>query len=142
MEGIIGKSMSDADIKQLLSWSNTNICSDGGSGGHPRSHGTFTRVLGHYVRNEKIMSLENVVQKMTLLAAEHVGINNRGMIAPGFYADLVLFDSATVKDNASIQNPTALSDGILKVWVNGKIVFQNKQSTHQYPGVFVKRAEE
>lgn len=142
VEGIIGKSMSDADIKQLLSWSNTNICSDGGSGGHPRSHGTFTRVLGHYVRDEKIMSLENAIQKMTSLAAEHVGINNRGVIAPGYYADLVLFDAASVKDNATIQNPTALSDGILKVWVNGKIVFENKQSTHQYPGMFVKRGIE
>lgn len=142
VEGIIGKSMSDADIKQLLSWSNTNICSDGGSGGHPRSHGTFTRVLGHYVRDEKIMSLENAVQKMTSLAAEHVGIRNRGMVAPGFFADLVLFDAAIVKDNATIQNPTALSDGILRVWVNGKIVYQDKQSTHQYPGAFIKRALE
>ncbi len=142
VEGIIGKSMSDADIKQLLSWANTNICSDGGSGGHPRSHGTFTRVLGHYVRDEKIISLENAVQKMTSLAAEHVGIANRGIIAPGYFADLVLFDSATVKDNATIQNPTALSDGILKVWVNGKIVYENKQPTHQYPGVFIKRAIE
>ena len=140
VEGIIGKSMSDADIKQLLSWSNTDICSDGGSGGHPRSHGAFTRVLGHYVRDEKIMSLENAVQKMTSLAAEHVGMSDRGIIAPGYFADLVLFDAATVKDNATIQNPTALSDGILKVWVNGKIVYADKQSQHQYPGVFIKRA--
>ncbi len=142
VEAIIGKSMSDDDVRQLLSWSNTNICSDGGSGGHPRSHGTFARVLGHYVRDEKIMSLENAVQKMTSLAAEHVGIKNRGLVAPSYYADLVLFDSATVKDNATIQNPTALSDGILKVWVNGKVVYQDKKSTQQYPGMFVKRAIE
>ena len=58
-----------------------------------------------YVRDEKIMSLENAVQKMTSLAAEHVGIANRGIIASGYFADLVLFDSATVKDNATIQNP-------------------------------------
>ena len=141
-EGIIGKSMTDADIKQLLSWANTNICSDGGAGGHPRSHGAFTRVLSYYVRDEKIMSLENAVQKMTSLAAEHVGIKNRGIIAPGYFADLVLFDAATVKDNATIQNPTALSDGILKVWVNGKIVYQDKATTHQYPGMFIKRANQ
>jgi N-acyl-D-amino-acid deacylase len=141
-EGIIGKSMTDADIKQLLSWANTNICSDGGAGSHPRSHGAFTRVLSKYVRDEKIMSLENAIQKMTSLAAEHVGIKNRGIIAPGYFADLVLFDAATVKDNATIQNPTALSDGILKVWVNGKIVYQDKESTHQYKGMFIKRGIE
>lgn len=142
VEGIIGKSMTDEDIIKLLSWANTNICSDGGDGGHPRSHGAFTRVLGYYVRERKIMSLENAIYKMTSLAAEHVGLTSRGLIAPGYYADLVLLDPATVKDNATIQNPTALSDGILKVWVNGKIVFENKQSTHQYPGMFLKRAAE
>ncbi len=141
-EGIIGKSMTDEDIIKLLSWANTNICSDGGDGGHPRSHGAFTRVLGYYVRERKIMSFENAIYKMTALAAEHVGIANRGLIAPGYYADLVLLDPATVKDNATIQNPTALSDGIFKVWVNGKIVYENKQTTHQYPGMFVKRAVE
>jgi N-acyl-D-aspartate/D-glutamate deacylase len=88
------------------------------------------------------MSLENAIYKMTALAAEHVGIADRGVIAAGYYADLVLLDPATVKDNASIQNPKALSDGILKVWVNGKIVYENKQSTHQYPGMFLKRASE
>lgn len=142
VEGIIGKSMNEADIRQLLSWSNTNLCSDGADGGHPRSYGAFTRFLGNYVRDKKIMSLENAIQKMTSLAAEHTGIANRGVIAPGFYADLVLLDPTTVQDNATFQNPTALSDGILKVWVNGKIVYGNKQSTHQYPGMFIKRASE
>ena len=79
---------------------------------------------------------------MTSLAAEHTGIKNRGIIAAGYAADVVLFDPFTVKDNSTIQNPTALSDGILKVWVNGKIVFENKQTTHQYPGVFIARATE
>ncbi|NNV53985.1 serine hydrolase [Limnovirga soli] len=141
-EGILGKSMTDEDIIQLLSWANTNICSDGGDGGHPRGYGAFTRVLGYYVRERKIMSLENAIYKMTGLAAEHVGLANRGIIAPGYYADLVLLDPATVKDNATIQNPTALSEGIVQVWVNGKIVYHNKQSTHQYPGTLLKRALE
>ena len=138
VEGIIGKSMSDADVMQLLSWSNTNLCSDGEDGGHPRGYGTFTKFLGNYVRGKKIMSLENAIQKMTSLAAEHTGIANRGVIAPGFYADLVLLDPATVQDKATFQNSTALSEGILKVWVNGKIVYENKQSTHQYSGMFLK----
>lgn len=140
VEGIIGKSMTDANIASLLAWPNTNVCSDGGSGGHPRSHGAFTRVLRYYVRQKKTMSLENAVYKMTALAAEHVGIRDRGVVAPGYAADLVLFDPETVKDNATIQNPTALSDGILKVWVNGKLVFENKKTTRQYPGAFLVRA--
>ena len=139
VERVIGKSMSDVDVKQLLSWSNTNLCSDGSDGGHPRSYGAFTRFLGYYVRDKKIISLENAIQKMTSLAAEHTGIVNRGVIAPGFYADLVLLDPATVQDKATFQNPTALSEGILKVWVNGKISFENNQGTNQYSGMFLKR---
>lgn len=140
VEGILGKSMTDADVVPLLSWANTNLCSDGGAGGHPRSHGAFTRFLSTYVREKKAVSLETAIYKMTALAAEHVGIKNRGVIAPGYAADLVLFDPATVKDNATVENPTALSDGILKVWVAGKIVYQNKASTHRYPGVFLTTA--
>lgn len=143
VQSIIAKSMSDSDIMNFLSWANTNICTDGWDGGkHPRGYGAFTRVLANYVRNKKIMSLENAIYKMTSLAAEHTGIANRGVIAPGFYADLVLLDPITVQDNATIQNPSALSDGILKVWVNGKIVFEEKKSTHQYPGLFLKRQME
>lgn len=138
-EGIIGKSMTDVDISTLLAWPNTNICSDGGAGGHPRSHGAFTRVLGYYVREKKIMSLENAVYKMTALAAEHTGIKNRGLIAPGYFADLVLLDPETVKDNATIQQPTALSGGIIAVWVNGKLVFKDNQATKNYPGMLLKK---
>ena len=71
--------------------------------------------------------------------AEHLGLHNRGVIEPDAYADLVLFDPATVKDNATIQNSQALSDGIEKVWVNGKLVYQHKRSLGVYPGVFIKR---
>lgn len=139
VEVIIGKSMNDADVQQLLSWSNTNLCSDGSDGGHPRSFGAFTRFLGKYVRDKKIISLENAIQKMTSLAAEHTGIINRGVIAPGFYADLVLLDIATVQDLATFSNPTALSAGIFKVWVNGKISYENKQVTQQYSGMLINR---
>ena len=138
-EGIMGKSMSDDDISKLLSWQHTNICSDGAIGGHPRAYGTFTRVLGKYVREKKIMSLETAINKMTALAAEHTGIRQRGVIADGFFADLVLFDPDTVTDNANIDNPRALSDGILKVWINGVPVYDNKQLTGKFPGVFIER---
>lgn len=139
VETIMGKSMVDEDVRSLLAWQHTNICSDGSIGGHPRAFGSFTRVLGHYVREKKLLSMEEAVRKMTLLAAEHIGVANRGKIAPGYFADLVLLDPATVKDRSSIQDPAALSDGIERVWVNGEMVYQNKQSTRRYPGMFIER---
>lgn len=139
VETIMGKSMSSTDIVSFLSWPHTNICSDGANGGHPRGYGTFTRVLSYYVRDKKIMSLENAINKMTALTAEQVGIKNRGIIAAGYYADMVLLDPVTVKDNATIQNPKALSDGILQVWVNGVPVYKDKKSTKQFPGTFLSR---
>ncbi|MEQ1800233.1 MAG: amidohydrolase family protein, partial [Lacibacter sp.] len=137
IETIMGKSMTEDDIVTFLNWGHTNICSDGANGGHPRGYGSFTRVLSHYVKEKKIMSWEEAIYKMTGLAAEHTGIKNRGIIAPGYFADLVLIDPATVKDNASIKDPRALSDGILKVWVNGVLVYKDKTSQQKYPGEFI-----
>ena len=131
--------MSDDDVVSFLQWDQTNVCSDGANGGHPRGYGAFTRVLGRYVREKKIMPLETAVYKMTGLTAEHLGISNRGIIAAGNYADLVLFDPATVKDNSSFTDPKALSTGISKVWVNGKLVFENGRATHTPAGKFLSR---
>jgi N-acyl-D-aspartate/D-glutamate deacylase/CubicO group peptidase (beta-lactamase class C family) len=139
VEGIVASSMSEDDVANLLAWPNTNICSDGANGGHPRGYGTFTRVLGYYVRQQKIMRLETAIQKMTSLSAEHVGLQNRGIIAPGYFADLVLFNPETVIDKATITNSKALSDGILKVWVNGKLVYADKKVTGERPGEFLGR---
>ena len=83
------------------------------------------------------MSWETAIHKMTGQAAEHTGIRNRGLLVPGYFADMVLIDPATLKDNASIEQSKALSDGISMVWVNGVLVYQDKQSTKQYPGMFV-----
>lgn len=139
IETIMGKSMTEEDIVPFLSWAHTNICSDGGNGGHPRGYGSFTRVLHRYVNEMKIMSWETAIHKMTGLAAEHTGIKERGFIIPGYIADLVLIDPETVKDNAGINDSRALSDGIQKVWVNGIPVYGNKQFLGKYPGVFVGR---
>jgi N-acyl-D-aspartate/D-glutamate deacylase len=139
VEAIIAKSMIDEDVINFLTWPNTNICSDGSNGGHPRGYGSFTRVLGNYVRDKKIMPLEIAIQKMTSLSAEHIGIKKRGIIAMGFKSDFVLFDPATVKDNASFTDSKALSDGIKMVWVNGVCVYKDKKSTNQYPGKFISR---
>jgi N-acyl-D-amino-acid deacylase len=136
---IAGASMLDDDVINFLKWNYTNVCSDGANGGHPRGYGAFTRVLGRYVREKKIMPLETAVYKMTGLTAEHLGIKNRGLIAPGYFADLVLFDPATVKDNSTMTDSKALSSGIEMVWVNGKLVYKNQQATKEFPGVFISR---
>lgn len=139
VEGIVASSMTEEDVSNLLAWPNTNICSDGADGGHPRGYGTFTRVLGYFVRQKKIMSLPVAIQKMTSLSAEHIGLQSRGLVAPGYYADLVLLDPETVIDRSTIQDSKALSDGIIKVWVNGKLVYNNKKATGVYPGKFLRR---
>lgn len=136
---IVATSMSETDISNFIKWPYSSICTDGTMSGHPRGHGAFTRVLGRYVREQKLMPLETAIQKMTSLAAENAGIKNRGVIAPGYFADLVLFDPATVIDNATIINPTALSTGVHQVWVNGKLVYSEQQSVSGFPGRFVSR---
>jgi N-acyl-D-amino-acid deacylase len=137
-ESIIGFSMDEKDVTRLLAWEHANICSDGESLGHPRGYGTFPRVLGHYVREKKVMTLEQAVHKMTGLAAKYLGITDRGVIAPGAHADMVLFDPATVIDRATLQNPSALSLGIDKVWVNGRLVYQERRSTGAHAGQVIR----
>ncbi|GFE86853.1 N-acyl-D-amino-acid deacylase family protein [Steroidobacter agaridevorans] len=138
VESVIGASMREDDVARLMAWEHANICSDGVSIGHPRGHGTFPRVLGHYVREKKAMTLEQGVYKMTGLAAKHLGIADRGVIAEGNSADLVLFDPTTIIDRATMQNPTALSAGVEKVWVNGKLVYQDRRTTGVRPGQIVR----
>lgn len=139
IEAIMGKSMEEADVANFLLWSHTNICSDGSSSGHPRGHGTFTKILGRYVREQKLIPIETAIYKMTGLSAENLGIHDRGIIANGNYADLVLFNPDTVIDNANIQDGKALSTGIEKVWVNGQVVYQAQQATGKYSGVLIKK---
>ena len=138
---IIGTSMQEEDIRRLMAWQHTNICTDGSLDDlHPRGAGAFPRVLGRYVREQGLMSLEQAVHKMTGLSAKHMGFENRGVIRPGAIADLVLFDPETVTDNATTDNPGALSTGIVKVWVSGQVVYENGRETGLLPGRFITRA--
>jgi N-acyl-D-amino-acid deacylase len=139
-ESIMARSMNEEDIRKLMAWPGANICSDGSSsGGHPRGFGAFTRVLGHYVREQGTMPLEQAIHKMTELPAQHMGIQKRGLIRPGFYADLVLFDPQAVLDRATIQEPHRLSAGIEKVWVNGNMVYVDQKTTGLFPGSIIRR---
>lgn len=139
-DSVIGTSMRADDISALIAWPHSNICSDGElAGAHPRGTGAFTRVLRVYVREQKILSLESAIRKMTGLAAAHMGISDRGVIRPGARADLVLLDPAEVADRSTTVDPQALSVGIRKVWVNGVMVLDEGRATGAYPGQVVRR---
>lgn len=101
---------------------------------HPRSYGAFARVLGRYVREQGILSLEGAVHKMTGLAAKRVKLNDRGLVQPGLAADLVVFDPATVTDRATYENPHQYAEGIPEVIVNGKMVVHDGAHTGACPG--------
>ncbi len=139
---IIGTSMKEDDIRNLLKWPHSNICTDGSLADlHPRGAGAFTRVLGRYVREQGLLSLEEAVHKMTGLSARHMGLEDRGFIRPGAAADLVLFDPDIIIDRATPENPAALSSGISRVWVNGRVVYENGSETSQRPGRFIGRPD-
>ena len=142
VESVIATSMSAHDVARLMAWPHSNVCSDGSlSGRHPRGFGSFTRVLHRYTRDYGPLTLELAVRKMTSLAADHVGIPDRGVIRPGAYADLVLFDPERVADRATPQDPGLVSVGIEKVWVNGVEVFADGRVTGNYPGKVIRRRQ-
>ncbi len=101
---------------------------------HPRAWGTVTRVLGKYVREDAVLTLEEAVRKGTSQAAIRVGITDRGLVRPGMFADLVVFDPATVKDLATFEQPTKYSAGMRHVFVNGKAVVADGTITAERPG--------
>ena len=101
---------------------------------HPRAWGTFTRVLGRYVRDEKLLTIEEAVRRMTSQAAVRVGLMDRGVIRPGMFADLTIFDPATVRDVATFEDPKHYSVGVRHVLVNGRAVVSDGRITAERPG--------
>lgn len=102
--------------------------------GHPRAFGTFPRILGRYVRQDSVLTLEQAVRKMTSLAAQRVGLTRRGLLRPGMYADVVVFDPATIIDRATYERPRQLSTGLRYVFVNGVAVLDDGRITAALPG--------
>jgi N-acyl-D-amino-acid deacylase len=140
VESVIAVSMKEDDIERLMAWPHINFCTDGGLvGSHPRGFGSFPRVLGHYVRERQVMTLEEAIHKMTSGAASSHGMRDRGRIEPGAYADLVLFDLETVADRSTTENPHARSVGIEKVWVNGHLAYQDGSGSGQRYGKVLRR---
>jgi len=104
------------------------------SGAHPRAYGTFARVLGKYARDEDIMPLEEAIRRLTHFPAENLKLRDRGLLQEGYYADIVIFDPATVKDNATYADPHQLAEGVKDVWVNGVQVLKEGEHTGAKPG--------
>ncbi len=139
-ESIIGTSMDEGDIAALMRWPHANICSDGEiDGSHPRGAGSFARILGKYVREDGVLTLEQAVHRMSGLAAAHMGFADRGTLKVGQSADLVLFDPRTVGDHATTTAPGALASGVSAVWVNGELVWDNAHVTGRLPGAPILR---
>ena len=135
--GAIYFQMSDADLENVLSFEGAMIGSDGlphDEHPHPRLWGTFPRVIGHYSRDKNLFSLENAIHRMTGATAANFNIKERGLIKPGYYADLVLFNPETVVDRATFENPESPSEGINSVMVNGAFTFQQSRITEERPG--------
>lgn len=105
---------------------------------HPRSYGTFPRILGRYVREQQVMPLEDAIRKMSSAVATRLGIQDRGVLREGLYADIVVFDPAAVIDNATYEEPHQLSTGIRDVLVNGVPVVRNGRHTGATPGMAVR----
>jgi N-acyl-D-amino-acid deacylase len=143
-------SMSEEDVKTALCQPWVAIGSDSGAvvgsmvseGAHPRAYGTFPRVLGHYVRDEKLFTLEEAVRKMTSLAASRVHFADRGRIARGMKADLVVFDPARIADVATYEDPHHYSVGISDVVINGVAVLREGKMTGALPGRILRRGRQ
>ena len=142
-DSVIAHGMRKADIAELMAWPHTNICSDGYlASDHPRSSGSFPRTLASYAGGDKPLSMTAAIHKMTGLAAEHLGIADRGKIVPGAFADLVLFDPETISDRATYEQPTLPAVGIERVWVNGVEVYWDGMTTGAYPGQIISRQQD
>ena len=108
------------------------------SNAHPRAYGNFSRLLGKYVRNEQIISIEEAVRKLTSLPASNLKIKKRGSLIKGFFADLAIFNPETIQDHATFTDPHQLSNGMIHVLVNGKQVLENGDHTGAMPGRVVR----
>ena len=132
--------MSEDDVQRIMREPFTMIASDSGvrefGAGvpHPRGYGNNARVLGHYVRELGVVTLEDAVRKMTSLPAQTFGLRDRGQIREGFAADLVIFDEKTVTDKATFDNPHQYAEGFSAVIVNGQVVYDGSRMTASMPG--------
>lgn len=140
--------MSEENVKKQIALPWVSFCSDSPSmapegvflksNPHPRAYGSFARLLGKYVRDEKIIPLEEAVRRLTAFPAENLSLKQRGRLAPGYFADVVVFDPATIQDHATYEKPHQLATGVHHVFVNGVQVLKDGEHTGAKPGRFVR----
>ena len=140
--------MSEENIKQQLKLPWVSFSSDAGSmapegvflnnSTHPRAYGNFARLLGKYVRDEKVISLEEAIRKLTSLPASNLRIQGRGQLSPGYFADIVVFDPTSIQDHATYEEPHQYATGMHHVWVNGTRVLADGDHTGAMPGRVVR----
>jgi len=137
--------MGDEDIRRIMTGRYTMIGTDAigvhSSQGkpHPRSYGTYPRVLGHYVREEGVLQWEDAIRRMTSLPAQRLGLWDRGLLREEMAADIVMFDPKTVIDKATYENPHQYPEGITHVIINGELVVRDEQQTEKMPGKIFRR---
>ncbi len=146
--GMVGFGMSEENLARILAHPLAMVCSDGGAHAtegparaghpHPRGLGTFPRVLGHYARERRVLTLAQAVHKMSGLPASRLRIRDRGLLRAGLAADVVIFDPGTVRDRATFTEPFQYPDGIRAVFVNGAPAVTEDQRNEQRTGRAVR----
>lgn len=137
--------MDEDDLVYIMRHPGTCVVTDGWNGvpekgkTHPRSVGTFPRVLGHYARDKGVISMEEAIRKMTSLPAQRLGLRDRGTVAPGYKADLIVFDPDTIIDKATYDDPWQYPEGIESVYVNGVLVLDGGDMTGKRPGLALRK---
>ena len=138
--GGIFHAIGEEDLQRILAHPATMVASDGEVAvfgrnvPHPRSYGTFARVLGLYVRDKKVLPLETAIQKMSSFPAQRLGLSDRGVLRQGLKADIAVFDAATVRDTATFEKPHSYAEGVAMVIVNGEVAFEAGKMTAARPG--------
>jgi N-acyl-D-amino-acid deacylase len=140
--------MSEENVRRQIALPWVSFGSDAGSmapegvflksGTHPRAYGNFARLLGKYVREERILPLEEAVRRLTTLPADNLKLEDRGRLSPGAFADVVVFDPEEIRDHATYENPHQYATGVRHVFVNGVAVLRDGEHTGATPGRVVR----
>ena len=138
--------MDEADVEYVMKWPRSMICTDSSIAGnsqfyHPRLRGSFPRVLGRYVRERNVVSLPEMIRKMTFLPAMVYGLENKGYLREGFDADICIFDPETIIDRATYTDPSQRAEGLHWVIVGGEIAAKNAVSTGKTAGKVILRKQ-
>ncbi len=146
--GAVYFTMSEENLRKQIRLPWVSFGSDGGSfaaegdvlknGTHPRAYGNFARLLGKYVRDERLITLEEAIRRLTSLPATNLRLSRRGQLRPGYLADVVVFDPATIRDHATFEQPHQYASGMVHVFVNGVQVLHEGEHTGAKPGRFVR----